>query len=207
MTIEDSIKKGLESYEICYDRHILQDLCTYVQEIKKWNEHINLTGFKDTESLIKGLLYDAFFVYTFMDKESSILDMGSGAGIISIPTGIINRGMEVFSVDKNTKKIHFQRHIKRLLGLERFHPLRERIESIKDISVDIVTAKGFGRIEDILCKGANILKKGGKVLILKGKNDKPVEFNGFDLVGDIVYSLTDSEKIYRLFIYSRDMGF
>jgi len=207
MTIEDSIKKGLESYKICYDSHILQDLCTYVQEIKKWNEHINLTGFKDTESLIKGLLYDAFFVYTFMDKESSILDMGSGAGIISIPTAIINRGMEVFSVDKNTKKIHFQRHIKRLLGLERFHPLRERIESIKDISVDIVTAKGFGCIEDILSKTANILKKGGKVLILKGKNDKPVEFNGFDLVGDIVYSLTDSEKIYRLFIYSRDMRF
>lgn len=204
MTPEDHIKRGLDFYKIKYDRDMLSNLFIYVQELKKWNDHINLTGFKDMESMIKILLYDAFFVYTFIEKDPSILDMGSGAGVISIPSAILNGDMDVFSIDKSSKKIHFQRHIKRLLGLKRLHPLRERVETIVKIKVDTVTVKGFGGIEDILSKGAGILKKGGRILMLRGKDEKPIEFNGFGIKRDITYSLPDSEKIYRLFIYSNE---
>jgi len=201
ITPEEDIKKGLDFYRIRYDEDKLYKFSVYVQEIKKWNARINLTGFKDQGQIIKELIYDAFFVFTFIAHETSILDMGSGAGIISVPAAILNSRMEVFSVDRKSKKIHFQRHIKRILGLERFYPIDIPIESLDDIRVDAVIAKGFGGVEDILDKGKTLIKRGGKILILKGRNDKPLEYKGFKLKDNILYNLAYSNKAYRLFIY------
>lgn len=202
MVPEDDIKKGLDFYRIPYDKETISRLCIYLQELKKWNDHINLTGFKELRQIIRELIYDAFFVFAFIANDSSMLDMGSGAGVISIPSAIINSRIKVFSIDSNSKKINFQRHIRRLLRLERFSPIHIRLESIKDIEVDTVIAKGFGGIEDILCKGAGLIKKGGKILMLRGRHEEPVKYPGFNLTDNILYTLPYSSKTYRLFIYT-----
>ncbi len=195
ITPEDDIKKGLDFYKIPYNEEKLYKFSVYVEEIKKWNTRINLTGFKDQGQIIKELIYDAFFVFTFIAHDTSMLDMGSGAGIISVPAAILNSRMEVFSVDRKSKKIHFQRHIKRMLGLERFYPLDIPMESLDDIKVDTVIAKAFGGIEDILNKGKRLIKPGGKILALKGRHDNPLEYKGLKLKDEISYTLPYSMKI------------
>ncbi|HOP85528.1 MAG TPA: 16S rRNA (guanine(527)-N(7))-methyltransferase RsmG [Syntrophorhabdaceae bacterium] len=202
MMLEEEIKKGLDYFEIFVDQSKLKKLSLYISELDKWNKHINLTGKKDIPSIIRELLYDSFFVYKLIEKGSSFLDMGSGSGILSIPIAIINRDIEVFSVEKNTKKIHFQRHIKRLLRLNRFYPLFKRIELLDNMSVDIIGVKAFGKTEIILEKAVRLLRIRGKVIILKGKNAKPVEFEGLEMSKNLTYSLPCSEKTYKLFEYT-----
>jgi len=205
MMVEEEIKKGLHYFEIFIDECRLKELSLYINELDKWNKHINLTGKKDILSITKGLLYDSFFVYKLIEKRSSsFLDMGSGSGILSIPIAIMNRDIEVFSVEKNIKKIHFQRHIKRLLSLDRFYPLFKKIEFLDSISVDIIGVKAFGKTETILEKAVRLLKKGGKIIILKGKNAKPVEFEGLIMSKNLTYSLPCSEKTYKLFEYTME---
>ncbi|MCX7965767.1 MAG: class I SAM-dependent methyltransferase [Syntrophorhabdaceae bacterium] len=202
MKPEEEIRKGLEYFEISVDDDKLKELLIYVNELQRWNRHINLTGKKDVSEIIKELLYDAFFVYKFIDKRSSFLDMGSGSGALSLPIAILDRDLEVYSVEKNIKKIHFQRHIKRLLKLDRFYPLSKKVEYIDDIVVDVIAVKAFGKIELSLHKALRLLKKGGRILLLKGKNANPVEFQGLVITKNILYSLPYSEKMYKLFEYT-----
>lgn len=198
---EEDIKNGLEYYGISADEIAYKALKEYLLELKRWNEHINLTGIKDISNIITTLLYDAFFVYSLLNAEKSILDLGSGAGIISVPIAILKNDIDVFSVDKNIKKIHFQRHIKRKLMLNRFYPLHGNIESLNNICVELVVVKALGSVDFILKHATKILKDKGRILILKGKGQNPINLNGAVLVRDVIYTLPYSEKTYRFFEY------
>ena len=206
MEIRRAIEKGLDYFNIQYNDEILIKLCFYVEELGKWNEHINLTGIKSPLSIVGILLYDAFFMFSRVKENRVILDMGSGNGILAISINILGETyepQEVFSVDKSLKKIQFQRHIKRSLNLKMFAPVQGRIEMLEPIGVDALAAKGFGTADEIIESGGRHLKQGGRAFIVKGKNEAPRDIAGFYLEEDTLYSLPERERVYRLFVYQK----
>lgn len=206
MDVAKYIEKGLDAYNIQYDKDILADLSFYIEELDRWNRHINLTGIKDVHSMIKILLYDAFFIFSRLKESKSILDMGSGNGILSITIAILKKPqgrMKVFSVDKSIKKIQFQKHIRRKLRLDDFVPIHGRIEMQRPMEVDALLAKGFGETAYILeCGGAHI-RRGGLAFIVKGKSETPQHIEGFCLKDDKMYTLPENDRVYRLFVYRK----
>ncbi len=204
MKVDKMIQDGLSFFHIPHNEKTLNNLSVYTFELKKWNEHMNLTGFKELDCMVNELLYDAFFLRTHLNETGSVLDMGSGAGIPAIPISILMENLKVFSIDKSQRKIQFQRHIKRTIGLENFIPICSRAEDMEPMEVDILTAKGFGGIEEILKRGEKHIKAGGRAFILKGKNEDPVPYRGFELDDIIPYILPVSNKAYRLLIYKKN---
>jgi 16S rRNA (guanine527-N7)-methyltransferase len=203
VTLEKIIEHGLASFDIPFNEPVLQALRLYVTELKKWNERMNLVGFKDAESIVRELLYDAFFLDNYTRESESTLDMGSGAGILAIPLKILNENMRVFSIDKSLKKIQFQRHIQRTLKLSSFIPVHTRVESLELLEVQSLVAKAFGSITDILTKGGRHIRKGGHAFLLKGKSQGLEDIDGFDLEEVIPYTLPDSTKTRILFVYRK----
>jgi len=203
MALEKTIELGLISLKVSIHRPELNELCWYVSELTKWNERINLVGLKEPESIAKELLYDAFFLNGHIKNTESILDMGSGAGVLAIPLAILNREMQVFSVDRTLKKIQFQRHIQRALKLNNFSPIHERIESLESLNVQGLVAKAFGSITDILTKGGGHIRKGGHAFMLRGKTPTSEDVDGFNLKEVIPYALPDSIKARTLFVYRK----
>ncbi len=203
MDLEKAIEEGLTSFHIAHNEEMLNGLCFYIRELKKWNDRMNLVGLKEMESVVRELLYDAFFIYGYVGESKTVLDMGSGAGIIAIPLKILRREMDVFSVDRGLKKIQFQRHIKRVMHLKGFMLIHSRIEILEGMGIDSLVVKGFGGIQEILEKGGKHVKKGGHAFIVKGKREKPVDCEGFVLQDEVPYALPLSEKGYRLFIYMK----
>lgn len=203
MELETTLEQGLVSFDIPFDGDILKNLCLYVTELTKWNERINLVGLKDAESVARELLYDAFFLHGYVKGSESILDMGSGAGILAIPLKILNKEMRVFSIDRTLKKIQFQRHIKRIVKLDNFFPIHGRIESLEILNVQCLVVKAFGSIMAILTKGGRHIIKGGHVFLLKGKAEDNEGVDGFILEGVTPYALPDSVKARHLFVYER----
>jgi 16S rRNA (guanine527-N7)-methyltransferase len=197
------IESGLASFNIARDEKVVSALDVYILELKKWNGRMNLTGLKDTESMIKELLYDALFLHGFVRAGKTLLDMGSGAGVLGIPLSIMSDKMEVFSVDKSLRKIQFQRHIKRTLHLPRFMPLHGRIEEVNPLEVESLVVKAFGTIGKILEKGGTHLRKEGQAFILKGTREEGEGYPGFELDEIVPYRLPGNEKDYRLFVYKR----
>ena len=203
MTLEKIIEYGLVSFDILFNEPVLKALRLYVTELKKWNERMNLVGLKDAESIVRELLYDAFFLDNYTRESESSLDMGSGAGILAIPLKVLNEKMQVFSIDKSLKKIQFQRHIQRTLKLSSFFPVHTRVESLELLEVQNLVAKAFGSITDILIKGGGHIKKGGHAFLLRGKTQAREDVDGFDLEEIIPYALPDSIKDRTLFIYRK----
>jgi 16S rRNA (guanine527-N7)-methyltransferase len=203
MELETTVEHGLVSFDIPFDGNILKNLCLYVTELTKWNERINLVGLKDAESVARELLYDAFFLHGYVKGSESILDMGSGAGILAIPLKILNKEMRVFSIDRTLKKIQFQRHIQRTLKLDNYFPIHGRIESREMLNVRCLVVKAFGSITDILTKGGRHIIKGGHAFLLKGKAEDNEGVDGFVLESFILYTLPDSIKSRSLFVHRK----
>jgi 16S rRNA (guanine527-N7)-methyltransferase len=203
MKVEKNIREGLAHFHIDCGEGAMKGLFYYMEELMRWNKKVNLTGIQDIERAIQELLYDAFFLKGYVQNDHSILDLGSGSGILGIPLSVIDDVVNVFSIDKSLRKIQFQRHIKRMLNLDRFTPIHGRSEEIAPIGVNSLIVKAFGSISEILAKGGIHIKLGGRALILKGEKEKPIEHERFSLEDTIGYELPAISRPYKLFIYKK----
>jgi len=203
MALKKTVEQGLASFGIPLDDNLVEGICQYVAELARWNERMNLVGMNDGESVVRELLYDSFFLYGYVGQSESILDLGSGAGVLAIPLALLNEKTRVFSVDKTLKKIQFQRHVKRTMKLANFFPIHSRVESLEPLDIESLVAKAFGGITDTLMKGGRHIKKWGHAFLLKGKTQQSEFVDGFSLEEIIPYVLPDSTKARTLFVYAK----
>lgn len=203
-SINALIREGLEESALgrVTDRAI-EALSFYVAELERWNRKMNLTGKQTGARIVADLLYDTFYVYSHIRGARSLLDMGSGAGVISIPLAILDRSLQVISVDASTKKIQFQRHVKRTLGLDNLTVFPIRIEHLEPQGVEIVVAKAFGPTHVVLDKAAKHLRDNGKILLMKGRLEQVTPFPGFHIEGAVHYHLPGSTKEFKLITYKK----
>lgn len=201
--VERLITEGLDHFGISYTPATVEKLSFYTHELGRWNTRVNLTAKRPVEWVIQELLYDTFFLSSTIRDTLSVLDMGSGSGILAIPLAILDQAMRVFSVDKTLKKIQFQRHVKRSLNLDNLFLIHGRIETLEPLHVDALLSKGFGSTRLILQKGGNHLTRGGTAYLLKGRTEKGGGYPGFFLERATRYGLPKSSKEYQLFAYKK----
>lgn len=167
------LREGLERSGLALDSASCQKLEQFLTELLRWNRRINLTAITDPAEAMEKHLVDSLLLLPFLERAKSLLDMGSGAGFPGIPLQIACPGLEVLSVDSVGKKIGFQRHIKRLLGLGGFSPLQARLEGLagelpQGKRFDLITARAFASLESIIVLAAPWLSSCGRILAMKG---------------------------------------
>jgi 16S rRNA (guanine527-N7)-methyltransferase len=197
------VERGLEHFNITFSGEMVATIEGYLAELERWNRRVNLVGLKDASSILKDLVYDAFFLCTRLSGTRSLMDLGSGGGILAIPLKILMPSLLVYPVDSNGKKIQFQNHVRRTLHLEGFFPVQGRVEEIDPLNVDGLAAKAFGSTGDILDKGQRHVAAGGSIFILKGESEDTEAHEGFDLQDSTVYTLPESGKRHRLLVYRK----
>jgi len=172
----------------------------YAEELKKWNTKINLTAItKDKEIAVKHFM-DSLTLAQFLSAGDRLLDIGSGAGFPVIPLKIIRPDISMVSVDAVAKKIHFQRHIIRVLNLENIEVIHTRIEEIHKTYrnlFSVITSRAFTRLDHFVTLSAPLLAEGGILIAMKGDSPEGeiaagsdiVSAAGFDVVSVHRYSL------------------
>ncbi len=143
---------------------------TFVDEMLRWNQRINLTSLRCRDEAIEKHLLDSLLVTGHLSGTEHILDMGSGGGVPGIPLAIAMPHLHVLSVDSVGKKINFQRHIKRLLQLGNLEIQCCRLdENVSDTDrYDLIIARAFASLEQLMRIAAPRLKNGGRLLAMKG---------------------------------------
>ncbi len=204
--IENLLKQGLEHFRIRHSPQMAEELCAYMRELERWNTRVNLTARKPLAWVVQKLLYDAFFLCSMISEARSVLDMGSGSGILAVAIAILKRDMRIISVDKMLRKIQFQKHVKRTLKLENLSLIHGRIESLEPLSVDALVSKGFGSSKIILRHGGKHLKARGLAYLLKGPNEQAGSYPDFALDRVTQYRLPGNERNYQLFVYRKTNG-
>jgi 16S rRNA (guanine527-N7)-methyltransferase len=144
----------------------------FLKELNQWRDKINLTGRKsDPEIILKDFL-DSLTLVKYLPQETSVLDLGSGAGFPGIPLKIARPDLRVVLLEATRKKFFFLREVLRILrlsGVEARWTAEDR--GVEDLftSFDFVVSRAFGSLSAFASEGVGFLKKGGILLAMKGK--------------------------------------
>jgi len=99
------LEKGMQILGFENIPQIISKLLIYKELLMKWNNSFNLTSVKNTEIVTHHFL-DCLAVIPFV-KSSTLLDVGTGAGLPGIVIAIVNPDIKVSLIDKVGKKNHF----------------------------------------------------------------------------------------------------
>ena len=103
------LESGMQNLGFENSSQIISKLLIYKDLLIKWNRSFNLTSVKNTEVVTHHFL-DSLAIIPFI-KSSSLLDVGTGAGLPGIVIAIVNPGIKVSLIDKVGKKIAFIKRV------------------------------------------------------------------------------------------------
>lgn len=151
----------------------LERLAWLAAELLRWNRTHNLTAITDPLEVSEKHLVDSLTLLPLLDQARRLLDLGSGAGFPSLPLKIARPALEIVSVDAVGKKIAFQRHVARTLGLAGFTAVHGRAEELSASpryagGFDVVTARALGSLALLARLAAPCLAPGGRLIAMKG---------------------------------------
>lgn len=173
----DLLVEGAETFGIRLNEKQAEAFDLYLRGLLKWNQKINLTAIRSEKGIVLKHFLDSLSVYPYLSKTASLLDIGSGAGLPGIPLKIVHPSLEITLIDSVRKKIDFQRHIIRMLGLKGIQAIHGRVQD-KDIlqgltgQFDAVVSRAFSDLQSLLLLSYPFLKKGGILLAMKGELEK-----------------------------------
>jgi 16S rRNA (guanine527-N7)-methyltransferase len=166
--------EGGKSFGICLAETEIGAFDLYLEELLKWNRKINLTAIRTEKGIVQKHFLDSLCVYPFIPHISTLLDIGSGAGFPGIPLKIVQPALEVTLIDAIRKKVDFQRHIIRKLGLKGIEAIHSRVQEKAVLQSQegrfaIVISRAFSDLQTLLVLSVPLLKKGGIVVAMKGR--------------------------------------
>jgi 16S rRNA (guanine527-N7)-methyltransferase len=144
----------------------------FAVELNKWNKKINLSAIRDERDIVIKHFADSLTLLELMGDSGLLLDVGSGAGFPAIPLKIALPGLSVVSVDSVEKKVLFQRHCSRILGLVDFTALHTRVEKLAHSHpgrFDYVVSRAFSDLSYFVSLALPLLKEKGRILAMKGR--------------------------------------
>jgi len=112
------------------DREKADKLIRYSELILSENNKYNLTGHKNIDDIVHGLIIDSLTPLTFYNvpRGTSAADMGTGAGVPGIPLAIIYPEIEFTLFDSNSKKIRFIDYVVNELSIPNVKGVCGRVE-------------------------------------------------------------------------------
>ncbi|HPX60892.1 MAG TPA: 16S rRNA (guanine(527)-N(7))-methyltransferase RsmG [Deltaproteobacteria bacterium] len=194
--IDDAVRQA----GIRVERIQLEQLAMYADELLKWNIKINLTAITERKAVAAKHIVDALFFAQRVESAERVLDVGSGAGIPAIPLKIMRPEIEVVSVDSVAKKIMFQRHAARSLGLTGFEVLHARVEELSVTGIkpfDVIVSRAFSNLSRFVILVSSLLATGGRIVAMKGPALKAELDQADELLAQLGYEIR-SENNYVL---------
>jgi len=190
---KDLLIEGAKTFGIDLDDEAIDSFEFYLGELLKWNRKINLTAIRSEKGIVLKHFLDSVSVYPYLPEHSLILDIGSGAGFPGIPLRIIQPSFEVTLIDSVRKKVDFQRHIIRMLGLKGTEAIHGRVQDkaiLQDLGgrFDVILSRAFSDLQTFLALSLPFLKRDGIAIAMKGTVD-PNEIGLLDRREGIQYRL------------------
>ncbi len=173
---KDFLVEGAKVFGIDLDVKAFEAFELYLKELLKWNQKINLTAIRSEKGILLKHFLDSLSVYPYLPKHSSLLDIGSGAGFPGIPLKIVQPTLEITLMDSIRKKVDFQRHIIRMLGLKKTEAIHGRVQDRGILQrlrgrFDITLSRAFSDLRTFLLLSTPFLKQKGTAIAMKGEVD------------------------------------
>ena len=152
----------------------------YKSVLQDWNEtRFNLTAITDDREIALKHFIDSLEIYKaikFRDRKLNVIDIGTGAGFPGVPIKIAFPHLNMTLVDSQRKRTLFLAVLLRKLAfndVEVFNARGEELANDEDFrgKFDIVLMRELNKLPVNIEIGLPFLKKGGFLVLWKGKDD------------------------------------
>jgi len=166
---KEIIQAGAETLGIDVDLQQTDQFARYAGELIKWNRKINLTAITDAKALAIKHFLDSIAPAALIPPNASLLDIGSGAGFPGIPIKIVRPDLTVTLIDAVRKKVNFQKHVIRTLGLVNIGSHQIRAEQFfAETPFDVIITRALSTLTEFVTLALPLLAEDGVMLSLKG---------------------------------------
>lgn len=181
------MKDIFNKFNIELTDELVSKIDKYYSLLIEENKKVNLTRIiGKTEFLVKHVLDSIlpFFKNSDLTQPKSILDIGSGAGFPGIIIALFFPNIEVILTESISKKARFLTLVKDELKLANLKVINNRVENIKEVFVDLVTARAVTDLTSLVKYALPKLTLGGKMCFYKATkaNEEIAEFKKTNLV-------------------------
>ncbi len=169
MKATELLARGLEQLAYPLPADAAARLLAYLALLEKWNHAINLTAIREVERMVPQHLLDSLSVLPhLLASETTLADIGTGAGLPGIPLAIARPNLQVTLVEPNQKKVAFMRQAKLELGLTNVEVVGKRVEDAIGPLYQVVISRAFADLPDFVKAAGPLVAAGGRLIAMKG---------------------------------------
>jgi 16S rRNA (guanine527-N7)-methyltransferase len=167
------ICEGAATLGIPIDPGKIEKISIHAMELIKWNQKINLTAITDPMEVAVKHFLDAIAPVPDISPDGSLLDIGSGGGFPGIPLKICLPAVSVTLIDASRKKVHFLKHVIRILELENICAVHTRAEDFAKKPeaarhYDVIISRALSPMPTVAKTALPFVKKDGVIIAMKG---------------------------------------
>ena len=149
----------------------------YMKSLIEWNEKMNLTAITEPKEIILKHFIDSITILKYIDDNSKLVDVGTGAGFPGVPLSIMNPTLKITLVDSLNKRLIFLQEVVKELNLKNIEIVHARAEEFGQNKnyrekFDIATSRAVANLATLSEYLVPLVKIGGKIISMKASNAK-----------------------------------
>lgn len=208
------IKEMFLNYNIELNDIQISQFETYFNFLVEENQKYNLTAITSPEDVVLKHFIDSVLPYKDISINSSVVDIGTGAGFPGLPLKILRPDIKLTLVDSLQKRINFLNQLLTLLNIkdvETVHARAEDFIKIKREKFDIAVSRAVAAIPTLAEYLIPFVKIGGKIFMYKGINldeelkigQKAIQILGAKQEKILNFSLKEIESERKILILTK----
>ena len=151
----------------------LENFFKYMNLLLEWNEKINLTAITDVDDIILKHFIDSMTVLKYIEKDKSIIDVGTGAGFPGIPIAIMREDVKITLLDSLNKRINYLNEVCSELKINNIETIHGRAEEAGQNKkyrekYDIAVSRAVANMTTLSEYLIPFVKVGGICICMKG---------------------------------------
>lgn len=173
---KDILLKTAEQSQLELSDKQVELFTRYYELLIEWNEKMNLTALTEPQDVALKHFCDSILLlkYTDIPQDSSLIDVGTGAGFPSIPVKIMRPDIKLCLLDSLNKRLVFLKEVVNELGLTSVEIIHSRAEdgarqtNLRE-KFDFATSRAVAQLNVLSEYCLPYVKVGGAFLAMKGK--------------------------------------
>ncbi len=161
------LKQKIEDLNLTLDESFYKQCNTFIDLLQQWGKVHNLSAELQTEKIEKNII-DSIYPLTFIKKENSFADIGTGAGYPGLILAMAQPKVKAYLIEPRAKRVAFLTYVKNSLGLDNVEIICNRVENVEEICVDLITSRAVTNTALLLDLTQNIKHDNTSFLFYKG---------------------------------------
>lgn len=169
-------EKNLEEIGIALSNEQREQFISYYSLLIEWNKKINLTAIVELNDILTKHFLDSLMLVKVVDlnKNISIMDIGTGAGFPGIPLKIIYPNLKITLLDSLNKRVKFLNVVIEELKLKNINALHGRAEDFAKPNLlreeyDLCVSRAVANLSTLSEYCLPYVKVGGKFISYKAE--------------------------------------